>query len=320
MAEFDGNFRTIRDFSNGLASLMGVSLNPDGSIKTGAITTAAIVDRSITQAKLAWFANFFGVAAGVDTYTTTINPTAGFGYGDGAATSFLCLIRFTNANTGVSTLNINGTGARTIKKFGNQDLDAGDIMAGQVHLLGFDGANFQLLSTLANTIDRAEMKVLQKVVDTTAAQPIASTAVPGEGMTHIATAPVIGEGVQAFTINFTPKSAGSTIKIEFDGNILFVYNPTGVFTHGMAIAAAFQDAGPNAIAAVALDWGTTTDYFSSPIRLVHYCPSVNVTPRDYSIRFGPVTAGYAQLNTMAGPTNFGGVLYSHLCITEFLEI
>ena len=54
-----------------------------------------------------------------------------------------------NANTGASTLNINAIGVKTIKKNGNQDLQANDIKAGQVVELRYDGTNFQMIPTVS---------------------------------------------------------------------------------------------------------------------------------------------------------------------------
>jgi hypothetical protein len=49
-------------------------------------------------------------------------------------------------NTGPATLNVNGLGAKAIKKSGNQPLTAGDVLAGQICAVVDDGTNFQLLS------------------------------------------------------------------------------------------------------------------------------------------------------------------------------
>jgi len=52
-----------------------------------------------------------------------------------------------HANTGASTLNINGIGALTIKKNGGAaDLIVGDIVTGQLVFVMYDGTNLQLLS------------------------------------------------------------------------------------------------------------------------------------------------------------------------------
>lgn len=53
------------------------------------------------------------------------------------------------ANTGAATINVDGLGAKTIKKHNDQDLASGDIESGQKVLLVYDGTNFQLLSPLA---------------------------------------------------------------------------------------------------------------------------------------------------------------------------
>ncbi|OPY03781.1 MAG: hypothetical protein A4E60_00078 [Syntrophorhabdus sp. PtaB.Bin047] len=51
-----------------------------------------------------------------------------------------------NANTGASTIDINGLGVKAIKKNGNEDLAVGDILAGQIVTVIYDGTNFQLMA------------------------------------------------------------------------------------------------------------------------------------------------------------------------------
>ncbi len=145
-AEHDRNLQLLRDFCDGLAKLFEVVFNPDGSLKTNSIATGSIQDRAVTQPKLAWLANFFAVASGVDNYAATISPDAAFTYGDGAAGSFFCIVKFTNANTGAADLDVNSGGAKAIKKLTGDNLVAGDILAGSIHMLAYDGTNFQLLS------------------------------------------------------------------------------------------------------------------------------------------------------------------------------
>lgn len=48
-------------------------------------------------------------------------------------------------NTGASTLNVNGLGAKAIKKNVTSDLVVGDILAGQVITVTYDGTNFQIV-------------------------------------------------------------------------------------------------------------------------------------------------------------------------------
>jgi hypothetical protein len=57
----------------------------------------------------------------------------------------LFIIKFGNANTGSSTLNVNSIGALTIKKNVSTNLAASDIAAGQIKILVYDGTNLQLI-------------------------------------------------------------------------------------------------------------------------------------------------------------------------------
>jgi len=54
------------------------------------------------------------------------------------------------ANTGASTLNVNGLGAKDIKKNGSADLAANDIKSGQVVTVIYDGTQFQMISQIGN--------------------------------------------------------------------------------------------------------------------------------------------------------------------------
>lgn len=54
------------------------------------------------------------------------------------------------ANTGACTININGLGAKSIKKYNGEALASGDIQSGQMVELQYDGTNFQMLSPIYN--------------------------------------------------------------------------------------------------------------------------------------------------------------------------
>jgi hypothetical protein len=86
------------------------------------------------------YTSYVVTASGTDTYTATSSPSIG-AYTSG--TKFF--VKFTNANTGAATLNLNAIGAISIKKSGTDALSAGDIAAGQVLQLFYDGTNFQVV-------------------------------------------------------------------------------------------------------------------------------------------------------------------------------
>jgi len=79
-------------------------------------------------------------ASGTDTYTATMAPAIA-----AYANTQRFFIKFTNANTTAATLNLNGLGAIAIKKNVTEALTSGDIKAGQIIPLAYDGTNFQII-------------------------------------------------------------------------------------------------------------------------------------------------------------------------------
>lgn len=54
-------------------------------------------------------------------------------------------LKIVTANTGSSTINIDGVGAVTMYKFGTTPLAAGDLPAGGIVEIVYDGTNFQVI-------------------------------------------------------------------------------------------------------------------------------------------------------------------------------
>lgn len=64
--------------------------------------------------------------------------------------------KVSNANTGASTINVDGLGVKSIKKTDGSALVAGDLVVGALVTLGYDGTNFQVLSHVQGVVDAAE--------------------------------------------------------------------------------------------------------------------------------------------------------------------
>jgi len=122
---------------------------------------------------------FAADAGGTDAYAITIAPAIS-AYTTGQSFYFTA----NTANTGAATLDVNGVGAITIKKFHDQDLEDGDIESGSaVHVI-YDGTNFQLQTPLATNLSTAvvddvnsffaDPKQQQITINETAAQDIAA--------------------------------------------------------------------------------------------------------------------------------------------------
>lgn len=80
-------------------------------------------------------------SAGNDTYAITVSPAP-----DSYATGDVWRFKADVANTGAATLNVNGLGAKTIKKNVTEDLVTNDIKANEIVEVIYDGTNFQLVT------------------------------------------------------------------------------------------------------------------------------------------------------------------------------
>jgi hypothetical protein len=74
-----------------------------------------------------------------NTYTVTLNPPL-TGYTEGVAVA----IKINASNTGASTININGRGAKSIRDPRGNTLPAGKLTAGSIYTLRYNGTNFIL--------------------------------------------------------------------------------------------------------------------------------------------------------------------------------
>jgi hypothetical protein len=79
----------------------------------------------------------------VNTYVITL-PTAPTAYAKYQTFRFIAK----TTNTGASTINVNGLGAKTLVKDVNKPLIAGDIQIGQIVTAIYDGTNFQIVPNL----------------------------------------------------------------------------------------------------------------------------------------------------------------------------
>ncbi|AYO30264.1 hypothetical protein D2962_06205 [Biomaibacter acetigenes] len=74
-----------------------------------------------------------------NTYAVTLNPAPS------ALVDGLCVaVKINVDNTGASTLNVNGLGAKSIKKPNGNDVSVGNLKAGSIYTLRYNGTNFIL--------------------------------------------------------------------------------------------------------------------------------------------------------------------------------
>lgn len=125
-SQVDENFRKLSDFSNGLSALMGVALNPDGTIKDPntffAASTSSTDDYDAT------------VSSSIVAMATLIGRV-------------FVLLPSVNSS-GDATLNVNGLGATMIKRQNGLSLNDGDMAANYPAVLVYNGTYFELVNPL----------------------------------------------------------------------------------------------------------------------------------------------------------------------------
>ena len=88
--------------------------------------------------------NYVADAEASDTYVATYVPAVA-----ALITGMVVHFKANTVNTGACTLNVNGLGAIAIKKMHDTDPADGDIEAGQIVTVVYDGTNFQMQSQVA---------------------------------------------------------------------------------------------------------------------------------------------------------------------------
>jgi hypothetical protein len=178
-----------------------------------------------------------GTATGTNTYALTIAGVTAYNVNDAY------VVRFTNANTGACSLNINGLGAINISKNNVVPIVGGDIAAGQQFIAIYDGTNFQLIGVAPNQMfafvtnadsvtitkgqvvyafgaqgDRMSVKLANNSGDATSAKTIGvvfSTSIAANGTGYIITQGVI-DGLNLGAFN--------------PGDTLYLSNTNGQYT------------------------------------------------------------------------------------------
>lgn len=182
--------------------------------------------------------------SGTNTYTASVYA---YTLGNETIYSGVLLMKFTNANTGAATLQISSTGlggtAYAIKKNVSEALIAGDISAGEVLLLAFDGTNYQIIGRRSNGVPLySEITIPTASVLTANATPIELIAAPGAGK-----AIVLMETVMSIDFNSAAYATNTNVLIRRNTSTIFT---VGGFLNASADAVNYQ---PGVAGAAALN-------------------------------------------------------------------
>lgn len=121
------------------------------------------------------------------------------------------------------------------------------------------------------------------------------------------TIPQSTEGTNFFSVAWAPSAIGNKIRVE--ASLFGAYSVASP-----VIAALFQDATANALAAVAVQ--TTTTNQALELVLVYEFTAASTSSTTLKVNVGGSTAGTFTLNGNSGTAIFGGVATSSFRITE----
>ncbi|QKJ28422.1 hypothetical protein HQ865_01155 [Mucilaginibacter mali] len=210
------------------------------------------------------FDKLSATTSGTDTYTAAISPAI-----SAYSTKQRFYVTFTNANTGAATLNLNSLGAKAIKKNVSVALSAGDILAGQIVCLAYDGTNFQIINSTQTAIPTVATgeKVLsvtnagvQKTYDPVD-QVVSSAALTSADFSS-GTAAVTGlTGQYSFDTNYRYDCIGTNAwrRSALNGNLIDLYLTAIDDSAGDKTSADLNTAYPAAIIGQCV-WGVNNRY------------------------------------------------------------
>lgn len=133
--------------STSVKGLVEAATQAEVDAKTTIGGTGALLFATLDTQRSTLLSDYKADTGAADAYVITPVPAIS-AYTVGQRFTFLAA----NTNTGASTLNVNGLGARAIKRPAGGDVLGGDITTGKIIDVEYDGTNFQVMN-LPTTVD-----------------------------------------------------------------------------------------------------------------------------------------------------------------------
>jgi hypothetical protein len=261
-------------------------------------------------------AGAYAVATGTNNYLATIS---GYTLGEGKTVR----IKFTNANTGASTLNINGTGAKSIVKGNGSALSSGNIKAGQICNLVYTGSVFQLLgeggeygtATASDVLQGKTIGTEDGLVTGTIPSKTAQTYTPGT-TNQVIEANQFLSGAQTILgdpdlVSANIKSGANIFGVAGNSNVVDTSAGTAAASHILSGYKAYVDG--SLLTGTMANQGTKTSTLTTQ-------GSSYTIPEGYHSGSGKVTASFSNLsagNVKEG-VNIGGVVGTYAPLAGYI--
>lgn len=174
-------------------------------------------------------------------------------------------MKVVNANTGASTINVNSLGVKSIKRPNGDDPASGDLIAGAIVMLQYDGTNFQILGYTGADITAAAASATAAAASASSASGSATSAASSASAASTSASAASTSAAAAAASAVDAASAVNGVKVSSDDT-----TPGDVETKvlpGTGIAMTTQNGGGNETRTVALD---TSNTFLS-LQILHGC-------------------------------------------------
>lgn len=168
IVEFVPDITWAQAMYNGLTAVVDPTTQALDTTKVVDLTTAQTISNKTIKSSLS---EVVTTAGGTTTYTLT--PSVAIA---AYATGQEFVIKMNATNTGASTINISGLGAKSLTKGGATALSSGDILVDAVYKIVYDGTQFQVGGISASTTTAATIAEVATGTDNTKmVTPLAAT-------------------------------------------------------------------------------------------------------------------------------------------------
>lgn len=144
----DGIIANLNNRLDKDGSVVPTANQPMGGFKHTGVGNAAARDSYASAGQIEdGSLNYLGTVSGTNTLTGSLTPTL-----TAYVTGMMIAFKVAVTNTASTTLNVNSVGALTIKNPEGNSLSGGELVAGNIVVVRYDGTNLQLVSRVPSEI------------------------------------------------------------------------------------------------------------------------------------------------------------------------
>jgi len=181
-------------------------------------------------------------------------------------------MKVTAANTGASTINVNALGVKSIKKPTGDALSSGDLIAGAVVDLRYDGTNFQMTGYSGADIAAAAASATAAAASATAADGSAVAAAASATAADGSAVAADGSAVAAAASAVEAAAAVNGVKVSSDDTTPGYLE--GKIVAGAGLTATTQNGGGNETRTIEVDRSTGLSYAELALGTLTATPAV----------------------------------------------